>query len=91
MTPHVLMGAAIGGAVLGFIDKQFPTLPTIPLLGKPGTIALLAYFAGKQGFAPGIARDVALAGAAIAGHELGLLGRISGDIAPQVSGIASQV
>jgi hypothetical protein len=97
MTPNVLLGAAIGGAALGFVDKSFPTLPTIPLLGKPGTIAVIAYFLSKRGglggglLPGGLMRDIAIAGAAIAGHELGLLGKISGDIAPQVSGVASQI
>lgn len=87
-----MLGAAIGGAALGFIEKQFPTIPTIPLLGKAGTIAVIAYFARNMGGGlGGIMRDAALAGAAIAGYELGKDGKISGDIPSQVRGIASQV
>jgi hypothetical protein len=93
LNQKTLIGAAVGGAALGFIDKQFPTLPTIPMLGRAGTIAVIAYMlAGKGGGTfGGIARDVALAGAAVAGYELGGTGKVSGGdevmgLAPQVSG-----
>lgn len=82
---------------MGFVEKQFPSLPTIPILGRAGTIAVAAHFLSKQGGqTSGIARDVALAGAAIAGYQLGLTGKVSGedvdgDLAEQVRGIASQV
>lgn len=86
------MGFAIGGAAVGFIEKQFPTLPTIPLVGKKGTIAIGAYFIAKKGGSLGhIARDVCIAAAVLAGHDLGASGKISGDVAPQVSGVAAQV
>lgn len=87
-----MLGVAIGGAAVGFIEKQFPTLPTIPLVGRKGTIAIGAYFIAKKGGSLGhIARDVALAAAVLAGFELGSTGHISGDVAPQVSGVAAQV
>jgi len=85
-----IVGAGIGGFALGFIKKTFPTLPTIPLLGRSGTIALGAYFLRGHIKSP-IVRDVALAAAAVAGNELGSTGTISGDIADQVSGVAVQV
>jgi len=89
---RTMAGAALGGALLGFIEKQFPTLPTVPLIGRKGTIALIAYFVAKKGGTmASIARDVGLAAAAIAGNELGSTGKVSGDIADQVHGIASQV
>jgi hypothetical protein len=89
---RTMAGAALGGAVLGFIEKQFPNLPTVPLIGRKGTIALVAYFVARKGGRFGsIARDVGLAAAAIAGNELGSTGKVSGDVAPQVHGIASQV
>lgn len=84
-----MMATVVGGAALGFIDKAFPQLPTIPLLGRAGSIAAYAYFMSK-GKGHGILRDVALAGAAIAGYQLGNQGHVSG-MAPQVSGIAAQV
>jgi hypothetical protein len=85
---------AIGGAAYGFIEKQFPTLPTLPIVGRAGTIALGAYYFAKS--RGGIIRDVAIAAAVIAGYQIGSTGRISGldgDIAAQVSGggVAAQV
>lgn len=92
----MLGGTALGGAALGFIEKQWPNAPTLPIIGRAGTIALAAYyFGGKQ--KPGLMRDIALSGAAVAGYELGKTGKISGDdvegdIAPQVGGaVAAQV
>jgi hypothetical protein len=89
-----MFSAALGGGVLGLVDKMFPNLPTIPVLGKAGTIAAIAYFFSK-GKGGGIARDTAIAGASIAGYQLGSQGKISGDlmgdVVPQVTGVASQV
>lgn len=80
------IGAA--GLALGYLDKQNLAIPTIPLLGKAGTIAAALYF-----FAPktGIWAEAALAAIAVAGYELGNKGSISGDVAPQVRGLAAQV
>lgn len=92
-----MLGAAIGGAIFGFIDKSFPNLPTLPILGRAGTIAVAGYFLGRSGGLgrSSIVRDVTFAAAVIAGYELGHDGKISGDvdgfIPGQVTGIASQV
>jgi hypothetical protein len=91
------LGAAIGGAVFGFIEKSFPNLPTLPLLGRAGTVAVAGYFLSKRGGMGGsLVRDVTMAAAVIAGYELGKDGKISGDdevgsLAAQVRGISSQV
>lgn len=88
-----MIGATIGGAIFGFVEKTFPNLPTIPLLGRSGTIAVAGYFIGRR-MGGGIVRDVTLAAAVIAGYELGKDGKISGDvdgIPSQVRGISSQV
>jgi hypothetical protein len=94
ITGNVLMNAALAGAVIGFAEKSFGAqLPAIPFIGRKGAIALGAYFMNK-GRGSGLLRDVAFAGAVLSGYELGATGKISGidgDIAPQVSGIASQV
>jgi hypothetical protein len=85
-----MFGHALGGAALGVIDKTLgSSIPTIPLLGRAGTIALGAYLFSKG--RGGIWRDIAIAGASIAGYQFGKEGRVSGDIADQVSGIAAQV
>lgn len=90
-----LGATALGGAALGFVEKQWPNAPTLPIIGRAGTIALGAYwFGGKT--KPGLLRDMAIAGAVIAGYELGRYGKISGedvlggDLADQV-GVAAQV
>lgn len=73
----VLMGMAMGGFALGFIDKSGTSIPTIPLLGRAGTIALAAHFIGKG--KPGILTDVRNAAAAVAAYEMGSTGKIAGD------------
>jgi len=90
------MAVGIGGAVVGFVDKSIgASLPTIPLLGRKGTLAIGLYFFAKG--KSGLLRDAAVAAASIAGYELGNTGKISGvdgDVmgpVPQVSGIAAQV
>ncbi len=87
-----MTGAAVGGFLIGFIEKQFPTLPTLPVVGKKGAIALVAYIvASKGGQIGAVARDVATVAAGIAGYEYGSTGKVTGDVVRQVSGLASQV
>jgi hypothetical protein len=91
LTIQHIVAAGIGGFALGFVKKTFPTLPTVPILGRSGTIALGAYLLRSHVKSP-IVRDIALAAAAVAGNELGSTGTISGDVVPQVSGgVAAQV
>jgi hypothetical protein len=79
-----MIGMAVGGFAVGFLEKTFPNLPAIPLIGKKGAIALGAYlFAGKHP----IVADVGLAAASISGYQLGSVGVISGD----VDGVAAQI
>lgn len=84
MTQH-----AVGGFAYGMIEKYVgPSIPTLPLVGRAGAIAIGAYmFAKGRG---GIIADVARAAAVIAGYQLGAQGKISG-IPNQVHGIAAQV
>lgn len=88
LTQQTLISAGIGGAGFGFLIKSFPSLPTIPILGKAGTVALLALVAGKR--IP-FARDIGIAAAAIAGYQLGTEGHVLGEVVPQVRGVAAQV
>jgi len=92
-----LISLALGGAAFGFIEKSFgANLPTLPIIGRAGTITLVAYYFSK-GRAGGILKDVARAGAVLAGYQIGTTGKIAGedvlagDIAPQVGAIAAQV
>lgn len=73
----VLMGMALGGYALGFVDKQGTSIPTIPMLGRAGTIALAMHFIGKG--KPGLMTDVRNAAAAVAAYEMASTGKISGD------------
>lgn len=79
-----MVGHGLGGYAVGFIEKTFPNLPTIPLVGRKGTIALAAYF--LHGKHPLVA-DIGLAAAAISGYEFGSTGHVTGD----VMGVASQM
>jgi hypothetical protein len=86
-----LLGTALGGAAFGYIEKSFPNLPSLPLIGRSGTIALAAFFLSKRGgLGGGIVRDIAIAGAAISGYQLGKTGAISGDVMGD-DGLAAQV
>jgi len=88
LSQNNLIGAGIGGFGFGLIIKNFPQLPTIPLVGKAGTVAILALIAkGKIPYA----KEIGIAAASIAGYQLGTEGHVLGDVAPQVHGIAAQV
>jgi hypothetical protein len=95
LTSQRMLEFAIGGAAFGFISKQFgDKLPTLPVIGRSGTIAIASYYFGKS--KGGLVRDIAIAAAVIAGFEIGTTGKISGDdgghgVVPQVHGIAAQV
>lgn len=92
-----LMATLAGGFAFGWIEKNWgASLPTLPVIGRAGTITILAHLAAKQGFR--FAHDVAVAGSAISGYQLGNTGRIAGEeddgyshVAPQVRGVAAQV
>jgi len=88
MTPTKSGSLALGGFIYGFIEKNFPQIPTLPVIGKSGAIAIIAYFAG--GKSAGIIADVGNAASVIAGYSFGSTGKVSG-LAAQVSGVAAQV
>lgn len=66
----------IGGLAYGYIEKNFPQIPSVPFIGKSGTVALACYFLRAK--SP-MVRDVGIAAAAIAGYSLGTTGHVSGD------------
>ena len=70
-----MMGIAVGGFAYGMLEKAFPGLPTLPVVGKSGTVALAVYFFGGNNE---IINDIGIAAAAIAGYSLGSTGSISG-------------
>jgi hypothetical protein len=67
------------GFAVGMLEKMafVQNLPSLPVIGKTGTIAVAAYLlsGGRQG----MALDVATSAAAIAGYMLGNQGSIVGD------------
>ena len=71
------MGAILGGLALGLIEKAGIDLPTIPLLGKAGTLGVAAWAMGKWGKSR-IASHAATGFLAIAAFELGKEGHING-------------
>lgn len=81
LTPNRLFAAGLGGAIFGYLEKTFPNLPTLPIVGRSGTIAVAAYFIAKQGGMghAGIVKDVGIAAAVITGYQLGKTGKVSGD------------
>ena len=92
MTPKSLLAVGLGGAAFGYLEKTFPNFPSLPLIGRSGTIAIAAYFLSKRGgMGGGIVRDIALAGAAITGCQLGKTGVVSGDVMGDDDGLAAQV
>jgi hypothetical protein len=69
---------AMGGAALAMVEKSGIDLPTIPLIGKKGTIGVAAYFIGKQTRSP-LAFTVARLCAGLAAYEYMKDGKVSGD------------
>ncbi len=76
------MGLLVGGALYGYAVKQgiVAKLPSLPLLGRTGTAALLLDYWSRHGGGR-IVRNAAHAAASIAGYQLGSEGAIQGDFA----------
>lgn len=76
----VMIGVAVGGAALGFIENQswITNLPQLPFVGRKGAIAIVAYMLAQRGIGGTIMRDIAIAAAAVSGYQLGKEGKISG-------------
>lgn len=75
-----LTSVAIGAAVLGYVEKSdlAKSLPTIPAIGRKGSLAIAAYFVARQFRSP-LAWDVCTAAVALAAYEFAGTGKISGD------------
>lgn len=70
-----MQGGAIGGFGLGMVEKHFPQLPTIPMLGRKGTIALVGYMMKPK---HPIVRDIVFAAAVLSGYEFGKDSKVTG-------------
>jgi hypothetical protein len=69
----------MGALALGFIDKNQDKwhIPEVPLIGRKGSIAVLAHFGGKHLHMP-ILNKISKAAIVLALYELGHEGKISG-------------
>lgn len=76
----------MGGFGYGMLVKNYPNLPTVPLLGRSGTVAAVIYFLKPTSR---WIQDIGIAAAAIAGQSFGMTGTVSGD-ADVEGAIASQ-
>jgi len=78
--PSAIIGVAVGAAVIGMAEQAgvLAKLPAIPLVGRKGLLAIIAYYFSRHG-GGGLSRTVAIAAAALAGYELGTTGAISGE------------
>jgi len=72
------IAAIITGAVLGWLDKQGTAIPTVPMLGRAGTIGVASYLLYKQSKSR-MASHVATGALCIAAYELTNKGSISGE------------
>jgi hypothetical protein len=74
------MGTVAGALAFGFLEKQamFQSLPSLPMVGKSGTIGLAAYLLSNGGRNK-LADDICTAALVIAAHELGSTGTIVGE------------
>lgn len=71
------IGGILGGFAMGHLDKVGTKLPTIPVLGRAGTVGVALYFAGKHMKMPVLIHG-ATAALAIAAYQLGNTGKVSG-------------
>lgn len=73
------MGIVAGALAYGFLEKQafFQSLPSLPVIGKTGTIALGAYLLSDGGRNK-LADDICTAALVIAANQYGSTGTITG-------------
>ena len=71
-----MMNAALAGFIVAYIEKNYAaSLPSIPVIGDTGTIALLAYyFRSKHKMLP----TIALVAAGLAAYQYETSGSITG-------------
>jgi len=88
LTDAKRIGIVVGGAALGFIQKQGLSLPKLPLLGEAGTIGLIAYLVSDGGRNK-LADEICTASLTVAAYELASTGTIAGVDGPDVDGFVS--
>jgi len=77
-----LGGAAVAAGMVGLAESTglIDKLPAIPIVGRKGALAVLAYLWAKHGGGGQMARDVAIAAATLAAYQLGKDKKIDGDV-----------
>lgn len=72
-----LIACAVAGGVLGYLDKNSTNFPTVPMLGRAGTLAVVCHYwkSNIMGFSTA---DLAKGFAAIAAYEYTTKGSVSG-------------
>lgn len=75
-----VIGLAMAAGAVGYAKKAgyLDMLPSVPLIGRIGTLGVLAHFWQKNGGGQ-MARDVKLTCAVLAGYQLGNQGSIDGE------------
>jgi ABC-type Mn2+/Zn2+ transport system permease subunit len=74
-----MQNVALGGLAYGLLAKNWPGMPTVPGIGRSGTVALAVYFLKPTSK---LLQDVGVAAAAIAGFSFGEKGTVSGGYDP---------
>ena len=89
--PASMQSHAVGGFLYGIVEKNFgAVIPTLPIIGRAGSIAIACYLFGGRG-AHGVVGEVGKAAAVIAGYQFGTTGQVAGFMAPKIAGVAAQV
>lgn len=75
-----LMGVVVGAGIVGVLKKSgmMSQIPSIPVVGRIGAIAIAAHFWAQNGGGQ-LARDISLAAASIAAFQFGSEGEITGE------------
>lgn len=84
------MGIVAGAFAVGVLEKQgiMSTLPTLPFIGRTGTIGVAAYLISNHG-RNRLADEVCTAALCIAAHELASTGSVvGGDGSPDIGYVA---
>lgn len=77
---NTAIAVGLTAAIIGLAESSgiVQKLPDIPLVGRKGALAIGAWYYSRHGGGT-LARDIAIAAAAISGYELGKTGTVTGD------------
>jgi hypothetical protein len=69
-------GAALGGWGVGMVEKYFPNLPSLPVIGRKGAIALAVYAMQPK---HKLLQDLGVAAAALSGYQFAKENKVTGN------------